>query len=40
MAGLSLAVTLIRRRQVRRALEARIAARLALLAGPSSVPRA
>jgi hypothetical protein len=38
MASLSVAVTLIRRRRVRRALQARIAARLAALAGPPSVP--
>ena len=40
LAGLSVAVTLIRRRRVRRALQGRIAARLAALAGPPSVPRA
>jgi hypothetical protein len=40
VAAVSLAVTLVRRRRVRRALEARIAARLAVLAGPPSVPRA
>ena len=40
IAGLSVVATLIRRRRVRRALEGRIAARLAVLAGPPSVPRA
>ena len=40
MAVVSVAVTLIRRRRVRRALQVRIAARLAGLAGPPSVPRA
>jgi hypothetical protein len=34
------AVTLVRRYRVRRALQGRIAARLAAVAGPPSVPRA
>ncbi len=38
MVGLSLAVTLVRRRRARRALGRRIAARLADLAGPRAVP--
>ena len=36
--GLSVAVTLARRRRTRRALAARIAARLAAVAGPRAVP--
>ncbi len=36
--GLSVAVTLVRRRRARRALAARIGARLAALAGPPPVP--
>jgi hypothetical protein len=40
MTAVSLAVTLIRRRRVRRVLQARIEARMAALGGPPSVPRA